>query len=216
MAIQVLMMALQWQNTWVDTSSWILFNYLCFIVFYGVHFVGSYTEYNKMHGMSITKLAYLTFTSVLFHCPCLSALWMLRHATKSQCSHHWHLSTHLLTFPPILVGMPRSYPLHNTITPTGSSATFLLLPSAPTLTQTLSTCIASLLGLPHPEHEGTTILSKHQEPLSQWHSFTTLHLCKSEQFHTQDEYTMVWISACRVVVLKETYWQQFYSPLHYY
>jgi len=69
MAIQVLMKALQCQNMWVDISLWLLFYYLCFIVFYWVHSVGWYTEHNKMHGMCNTKLAYLTFTSVLFHRP---------------------------------------------------------------------------------------------------------------------------------------------------
>jgi hypothetical protein len=67
--VQVLMMVLWCQNMRVDTSLWILFYYLCFVVVYWVHSVGWYTEYNKRHGMSNTKLANLTFTSVLFHCP---------------------------------------------------------------------------------------------------------------------------------------------------
>lgn len=108
-----------------------------------MHFVGWYTEYNNIHGMSTTKLAYLTFTSVLFHCPLFvsnmdAQAWYKIPVFTSLAPQHPspQISTQLKGTP-ILVGMPRSYPLHNTNTPNGSPATFLLLPLAPTLTHTV-------------------------------------------------------------------------------
>jgi len=98
------------------------------------------TMNNKTHGMSNTKLAYLTFTSVLLHCPLSGSTtdalaWYKIPVFTSLVPQHPspHISTQLKCTP-ILVGMPRSYPLHNTNTPTGSPPTILLLLSAPTLT----------------------------------------------------------------------------------
>lgn len=89
-----------------------------------------------MCGMNNTKLGYLTFTSVLFHCP-LSVSTMDAQAwykipvfTSLVPQHPSPNIATQLKCTPILVGMPKPYPLHNTNTPTGSSPTFLLLPSA--------------------------------------------------------------------------------------
>jgi hypothetical protein len=111
--------------------------------------------------------------------------------------------------------MPKPYPLHDTNTPTGSPPTFLLLPSAPTLTHTVYLhSLSSWTAWPSAWRKELQFFQSIRNHSSS--EFHTLHLCKSEQLHTHDEYTVAWISACRVVVLKETSWQQFYSPFYYY